>query len=298
MNTLEKTNTASILKQYNLDFEVFPLPMMAIDEKNNLEIESNLIANCRMLNGVPKILGTVGKNYQLLQNKDALKVFDPIFENGLATIENAGSFHHGSKVFIEAKLSIDDMEVLPGDIVSPYILLANSCDGSLSVHFGFTPKRVACLNSLMEACKGDKLAKVRHKANIVHNLERIREMMDFVNQKFILSVEQYKELTKIAVNAEQFKQYVKDVFSQDPDTETDRKSRVIDDLEKLFESSPGSDIPGVRGTAWAAYNAVNYFIGNQRGNVSTTPDKRKDSLMFGDGFRINKKALTSAMALR
>lgn len=297
MNTLTKQTTNDALAAHGLDFEVYQLPMKAIDDVNNLEIETDLVANCRLLDGTPKILGHVGKRYTVLQNVDAFKVFDPIFENGLATIENAGCFQDGRKVFIEARVNVEEMEVLPGDVVRPYILLANSFDGSLAVYFGFTPKRVACLNSLHEAIssKKSKLAKVRHKANIVMNLERIRETMDFINQRFIMTVEQYRELAKIVVNANDFKQYVRNVFNQE--TETDRKSRLIDDLERLFETSPGSAIPGVKGTAWGAYNAVSSYLQFERGNPNNQ-EKRMDNLWFGTSGQINEKALTQALALR
>ena len=78
-------------------------------------------------------LGVVGSGYNILQNTEAFKFFEPFVENGLATLETAGSLFNGKRVFILAKIAGDDMEVQKGDFVEKYILLSNAHDGSQAV---------------------------------------------------------------------------------------------------------------------------------------------------------------------
>ncbi len=313
-----RQSTAEILKDAGLNFEVFKVPMVAVidpaDEKlpsvlgsmypNGVEIQSTKVATCRMLGNKPHILGVVGKNYSLVQNSEAFEVFSPLFENDLVSLHKAGCFGNGTRVYIQAKINTDELEIVPGAIVTPYILLAHSFDGSLSINFGFVDEQVTCQNSLTRIVtnKENKLMKVRHKGLALENLDKIRESMDIANQQFIASVETYKELAKIPMNQENFKKFVKQVFSIEKledqlKKEDDRKSRVIEDLERLFETSPGNELPGIKGSVWGAVSAVTRYTKFERGNSKTTDEKRLESVWMGTGKTLNEKAMNLAISM-
>lgn len=293
--------TAEALKQAGLDFEVFQLPMVAVNETEGYEVETSLMANCRMIESSPYILGHVGKNYRVLQNQEAFKVFDPFFENDLAKIESAGAFGNGRKVYIQAKVNRDGLDVLPGDTVEMYLLLANSHDGSLAVHYGFTPQRVSCQNTLMLAVRSKKsqLLSFRHRGDVILNLEEATKMIDLVNQQFITTVEHYQTMAQKVINQEQFRQYVKAVFSaKAADEELERESKLAQTLDEILETQPGADIPGVRGTVWNAYNAATYYLKFVRGNnLGTDQPARLDNLWFGQAKKLAQKSLTEALEL-
>ena len=69
-------------------------------------------------------------------------------------------------------------------------------------------------------------------------------------------------------------------------------SAILDGTTAAFESGAGSDIPAVRGSMWAAYNAVTDYLTHSRGR---TEDSRINSLWYGDSARINAKALSTAL---
>lgn len=48
----------------------------------------------------------------------------------------------------------------------------------------------------------------------------------------------------------------------------ERKSRVEDDIMRLFHHGTGNDVQGVAGTAWALYNAVTHYNTHERGRDS------------------------------
>ena len=62
----------------------------------------------------------------------------------------------------------------------------------------------------------------------------------------------------------------------------------------VFETGKGNDLPGVQGTVWAAYNAVTGYLGHERGR---TDDGRLNSLWFGEGASLNRRALEAALVL-
>jgi hypothetical protein len=68
----------------------------------------------------------------------------------------------------------------------------------------------------------------------------------------------------------------------------------LDSCVRLFEAGRGSDLPGVRGTLWGAYNCVSEFLGYERGN---SRDSRLGSLWFGASRRANVRALETALAM-
>jgi hypothetical protein len=78
------------------------------------------------------------------------------------------------------------------------------------------------------------------------------------------------------------------------ETERDVASRSFDNIALLFERGRGNDLPGVKGTLWAAYNAVTEFLAHERGKDNET---RLDSMWFGGGASINQRALTTAVQM-
>ena len=62
----------------------------------------------------------------------------------------------------------------------------------------------------------------------------------------------------------------------------------------LFESGKGTDIVGVRGSYWGAYNAVTEYLSYSKGRTS---NNRMDSLWFGVNGNLNHRALDTALAM-
>ena len=77
----------------------------------------------------------------------------------------------------------------------------------------------------------------------------------------------------------------------------DRERRRLDGLLARFEDGPGAEVTGVRGTMWAAYNAVTHYIdhGRTRYRADSRSERRMDSLLFGEGHRTRVMALDKAL---
>ena len=249
---------------------------------------------------INKSLGVVTKSYNILQNREAFNFFEPFVENGLATLESAGSLYNGRKVFVLAKIAGDDMEITPNDTVQKYILLSNSHDGGSAVRIGFTSIRVVCSNTLTMAHNKGELIRVYHSKGVQQTVEEIRMTMDLVNQQFIATEERYKELAKKGLNTRDLKRYVNIVFSKEsleklfqeetaiPDYEVeDCRKKLMEYVEEIFELEPVHN-------RWTAYNAVNHYLNHGRSrSVETT----YNSLWFGDAKRLDQRALMAAELL-
>jgi phage/plasmid-like protein (TIGR03299 family) len=244
-----------------------------------------------------RILGVVGPKYTPLQNSEAFDFFKPFVEGGEAVIETAGSLRMGQRVFVLLKLKLDPMDIVKGDAVQKYVLLSNSHDGTLAVRVGFTPVRVVCSNTLAMAInsQASKLIRVRHTKNVVNNLESIREVMNLANAEFEATATQFRMLAAKEINQADLEKYVKLVFNTNKklaeaegDVSTINNKRIINAIQPLFEKGRGNDLPGVRGTLWAAYNGITEYLQYERGEDA---QNRLDQMWFGQGAALNKRAL-------
>jgi len=74
----------------------------------------------------------------------------------------------------------------------------------------------------------------------------------------------------------------------------DDKSKLDEPIEELFTNGIGASYAPVRGSWWAAYNAVTEFLTHHRGRES---DTRLKSLWFGDSAKVVGRALDVAIQM-
>ena len=275
-----------------------------------------------------KVLGVVGEDYTPVQNADAFAFFQPAIEAGFVTLETAGSLREGSRVWVMARIKDTTHDIVAGDPINGYFLLSNSHDGTLAVRCGFTGVRVVCANTLSLAHHNDKsrLIQVRHTKNVSKGLEKLKEIVDWQRGQFAATAEQLRALASYNVDSETLAAYVKEVFA--PEIEARKPSennvtsitaaltpkgrvrksaeqsandsfgKLTETITPLFEGvgagGQGNNMAGVRGTMWAAYNAVTGYLSHERGRSN---DTRLDSLWFGNAGKTNQRALEVALKM-
>lgn len=286
----------SCIKASGLNWEVSLEPCYARPTKDMLfDVEINIpaYATLRKVNGKYEVLGVVGERYEVLQNIDAFKIFQPFLDNKLVRLNTAGSLFEGRRVWILAEILGDPLEISSDDIIRKFILLSHSHDGTQCVRFGLTPIRVVCFNTLSMAHSSDlsNLIKLKHTKNVLNNLENVREIIDLVNQDFKVSLENYKLLSLHSITSEELDQYVKAVFNVNGDPST-RMANTLERIKSYFEYSPGNNLTSIRGTTWAGYNAVTYYLSHEYGR---NDENRLAALWFGKNVDMNKRALQIAL---
>jgi phage/plasmid-like protein (TIGR03299 family) len=256
------------------------------------------------------LLGVVGPNYVPLQNADAFNWFNPFIQEGLATIECAGSLKGQKIVWILCKISGEPIQVQEGDTVSKYILLSNSHDSTHAVKVGYTPIRVVCNNTLsMAHSKGTStLLSIRHTKSLNLTLTKVREMMDVINREFTATEEQYRQLAQTNLDPVEISQYIKvtlDLVDKDNNLST-RASNILTEVTNLVFTGKGN----CGRTAWDAYNGITeYLTFNKSTRLRDTDNisesgksvRRDSSLLYSNNLGTNKlinvRALNNALAL-
>jgi len=246
------------------------------------------------------ILGVVGNRWQPLQNKDAFKFFDPFIESGEAEYHTAGSLKEGKRIWILSKLKGDPITIVKNDVIEKYLLLSNAHDGKVSVNVRFTPIRVVCSNTL-NAAESDNQApflRIMHRGKVEDTLKEVQNIVSMTNATFETTAEQYrylaskqvKNLDRYILNVLKPKLQILELSEEEVEKNL---PRAKDDIEQLFVSGRGQDNPAVKGTYWAAYNAVTEWVDYKRGRDET----RLEKAWYGKGQRIKTLALSTATAL-
>jgi phage/plasmid-like protein (TIGR03299 family) len=246
-----------------------------------------------------KVLGVVGPRWTPVQNVEMFEWFQPWLSEKTCMLHTAGSLCGGEKVWVLCQIVSDPLEIVKGDEVAKFILLANSHNGSMAVRAGFTGIRVVCCNTMAAAIRDaeSKLIRLRHSSKVKENLENIREIMDLANQEFEATAEQYRHLAKSQVHQGDLRKYVKIVLGVENVADVDLPKKTVNIMEEIFkmvECGRGQDNPHIQGSYWQAYNGVNEYLNYNKGRNSSN---RLDSLWFGQAAALNMKALEVAMTM-
>jgi len=293
---LEKApTTREAIVAAGLDWKVGQKPLFTAEGER-----VRAFANYRESDG--RILGVVGPGSTPLQNDEAFKFFDPFVQSGEAAIETAGSLRDGERIWALAKIARDPSIIVPGDEVEKYLLLSNSHDGKVAVRVGFTPIRVVCANTLAAAHAdgSSSLLRIFHHKRVAEAVEKASEIINIADQTFEATAKQYRFLAARGVSSKDLETYVRRVFTARPkfdehgELELGQAKLILPKVVEMFENGRGNTMRGVRGTYWAAYNAVTEYLAYGRGKDAGI---RLDNLWFGSSANTNAKALDIAVEM-
>jgi phage/plasmid-like protein (TIGR03299 family) len=271
-----------------------------------------------------KVFGITSDRYVPIQNVQAADVLDALVTEGGAHVEVAGALFEGRRCWALAHIP-QDFEVVRGDLVKPYVLLAWGHDGKHGLAAKLTPIRVVCNNTLTAAGLGggQKWSEsadvyVRHTGDAKIHVEAAQKALGLVRKQVAQTAEAYLALAGRGLGVVEAKDYFAGVFpvpdesivlgpkDEEPNASVHaelyeaklaRWNEHQAKLLALYEQGAGHSFAA--GTAWGAYNAVTEWADHvypvkANGEVSAT---RQQSVLFGQYAEIKGRALTSALAL-
>jgi phage/plasmid-like protein (TIGR03299 family) len=204
-------------------------------------------------------LGVVGNYYEPVQNADAFTFCDALSYEGGLTYETAGSMNDGKRVFLSMKMP-ETIKVAGGkDNVDLYIMVVNSHDGSSPLIATVTPIRPVCANTVaMALSSAVSTFKIRHTKNATQRVEEARQTLGLTlkyQDEFSIMA---NHLLETEMSKTEFGLILKSVMPKPEETELNK--RAVEAWDNKFSEiislwdAPTQD--NIRGTAWAAYNAV------------------------------------------
>lgn len=279
-------------------------------------------------NDTGNMLGTVGDVYKPFQNEDGFKFLDDVIGQFDAKYESAGAIYGGSQVWMLVHLPKLSFSVNGSDRIENYALFTNCHDGTKAARCFPTSQRVVCANTFRIAqSDADKGLTIRHTGNLrarvdsaknalgiaVKGFQEYRENADTLARINVDPIPYFDgildavlEITKadalkgadalaaaIATNeadkmiaAAQFKREIK------------KREVTLEDVLARYESGTNG-VNGMRGTGWAALNAVTEsadhgkLAGRQVGDDKKS--RRFESVISGASDEIKQIAYEQVM---
>ena len=250
------------------------------------------VANCRSDNY--DILGIVSEKYKVVNNCEAFDFVDSLHMDGIIKYESAGSLKGGKFVWMLAKMP-QEFEVVAGDKLEQYILFTTAHDGSRAVRVLPTSVRVVCWNTLSLATSNEsKGLSIRHKGNIMEKLDDARKCIMTAQAKFDGFHTTARKLATVKFDVEQLKAMTELLFPREKGKNDTRRAKARASIMAAFTDDP-QNIDGVRGTAWAAFNAITQHVDHSSGykgsNTAEKSEAKMDSVLLGANSRLKTNAL-------
>lgn len=303
--TEEAPTIAGALQLAGLDWNVDAWPISATDGERRIAIGTHV---CNVRSDTREPLGIVGTGYVPLQNHELAGFAEQLMGAG-ARIESAGSIRGGKRVWFLARTEeVVELGANGDDQVVPYVLLANGHDGTLAFCVQPTSVRVVCSNTFhlalgrsKEDAAAGRALRIRHTSGMSWRLDDARRVLEAHGVIVASFRKQAQSLTAKHLNRGEVRAYFDSVYAKaftEPTSDRGRTRRdnVLRDWWGSMDSTRNS-LDGIRGTPWAAFNAVTDWADHSFGGDKLDRDERLFRSWFGSGAELKSAAWSEALQL-
>jgi hypothetical protein len=243
-------------------------------------------------------LSVMGRDFTYVQPVKSLAGLAPLVDSGDLEVTRMRAERGGKMFYAVCKIAGDSLEVIPGDDIDRYILLADAFDGTLSRTFARIALNIACANAINASfSRSRNKVKHRHTRGIESkDSERaVRELLESTNS-FDSLISQWRAWSKIPMTAKDSDRYFKRCIFGTKTVPTDwadwtpQQRSALADLQYGRDYAPGSDLTGRRGTVYGALQAHTFVKTNVTNHHGDTYTDRTHFVTFGTGARANEAA--------
>jgi phage/plasmid-like protein (TIGR03299 family) len=229
-------------------------------------------------------LGFVSPTYQAWPNAQCFEFFDNLVDSNEAKYHASGEFRGGRWVWITARVAQLDVNVGGVDPHQTYMHLTTSHDGSRAITVSLSKIRIMCENTFNMAVAG-ALQKwsVRHIETAKARLEEARQALKLTFKYADAFEKEAEALLSVAMTEKEFEEFANELLPDRP-----RKASTVELLTRTFAES--STLENVRGTRWAALNAVSEYTDWLR--EPRSPEAQLTAIWDGVAYRTKAKALS------
>ena len=234
-------------------------------------------------------LGTVRNRYEVFSNHDAFAFGDELVQEGTGKWVVAGQQNGGARVFMVMKLG-EGFEVLGGDSYETYLYIRTSHGDGTSISARIIPFRLWCANQ-----NGAAIASAKSSWSIPHTTT-VKARVDEARNALQLSVNYEAEFQKLAEQLADIKvsdDRVKLMLNSIIPERRARRDDMIADIITNYQTS--ETVEPFRGTGYGVYNAFTEYMDHLK--TQRTPNARFESIMHGEGDKLQNKLVAGIQAL-
>jgi len=260
--------------------------------------------------GDPKVLGVVGKGYQVIQNREAFGLFHDMTQDTDVKFTAAGALTHagfdvGSRIYAVAQEPAP-MMVGPDELYRVYLMIS-SHDGSSGLTVMSLLYRSACSNGLIMYDKSkSNIFRIRHSSNYQENIRKAKYAMtlaqDHLNNLYV----DFNEMATESFGIVEMHNLTEQLF---PATIAKKGPGLVEEAETVMQVShkaqkareivntlfhKGMGHENIQNTKWAAINAVAEYADHFRtAPLRTGADAgtaRFNATLLGTGAKLKQDA--------
>lgn len=324
----ENLSAVGAAERFKLCWPVARLPLFFQDASGAFQPVDSHVANVRTADadGAPiqHLLGVVGADYEICQNRELAEFTDALAQSGSVTIESCGSIRGGKRVWFLARG--DAFSIGDRDTVYPYVLVSNGHDGTQSIRVTPTTVRVVCSNTLHMVIPADEYGTrpesaaiaIRHCGKIADKLEQAKRALAYYADTLRRNRELFEAMQSRQFDRAQTMQLFANTYAafwevatadelSHPDADIRRTAK--NRMERMQRASEAflarlaqeTTSLGIGETAWSVFNAMTGFIQHDktaRGKDDTARvERRMESNLFGINSTRTHDVLATALAL-
>lgn len=278
----ENTDIKKILIENGLDFTIEKIPLSGVDSTGT-EIITPYFG---LLNSKTKeVINTCKIGYTVSQNEDILNmVLKGIskFGNQLS-VSKAGSINGGRRVFLQ--LAIDAKSKVGDDILTRYVTIIDSNDGSTSLSVGIGDEVAHCLNQFFKFYKAGE-AKFRHTATLEQKIATIPHLIELALGKSLEQVKIYNKFQSTPLTKALAQKVINEVLSFENLLNLTARQQIIHD-NLMTAIKIEKDYCG--DTVWGLFNGITRFTTHMQ-SVPKRNNGREESLINGTAYNKAMKA--------
>jgi phage/plasmid-like protein (TIGR03299 family) len=205
----------SALEKAGLDWEVERSDLFLADGS----LVGEKVANIRTDTG--DLLGVVGENYKIVQNRFGFELMEPLLDRGLVKLIGGGEFRDGKDVWLQVDFNIEDpvvQEFVDTEGVRPTGLFTNGHGGDRGLGLFQTLIRVVCRNTFIAAMGyAQKQFRAAHTQNVhSRSIDGFDAIWGGIIESYRFTAMAYGDLRKRTLTNEEFDRHVLDVIAPMP----------------------------------------------------------------------------------
>jgi phage/plasmid-like protein (TIGR03299 family) len=208
-----------------------------------------------------KPLGVVSDRYTPLSNAEALDVLAPALDAS-GRVQTIGTVRGGTLFFASVDFGARH-EIVPGDPTHTYAMVTSGHDGGSPLKVTLTSVRAVCANTIRAGeTSGQRLVRHKHTAGIVRAAIDVAKLVQRWQHQADAAASRFGALARAQVSNEIVDEILGRVFPLAEDA-TDRQvhnnRELLEEVLEYQAHGRGTEIPGVKGTAWGLLNAITEY---------------------------------------
>lgn len=313
----------AVMHLAGLDWDVLKTPLYHVYEA----ALGNVITQNPYAYGVLRpsdgaILSSVGRDTELVQNREALDIVEPLIKEHGFTIEVAGALGNGSQIWLAAKAP-EGFEPIPGDKHDIFFMLRHYHTNGGSTEGTLIDVRPVCANTIGmaigriggEDAETGRAFRIKKTSGVRERIAEAKKLVAALGDTVTKQKETYQRLFEAKLTPEQTADFIAGLFPLDKVQKVDESGKVVyNDLgnavlvekeskviaqrrktvAELIFTQPGAELAGANVetgeyNAFTVLNAITHYFDHVR-EAEAKSESAKQAARVSAAFGQNNAA--------